>query len=94
MPYGQVFRTGGDEFMAILNLDSEKWPDVLQRLKEAFTNWTGKKVEHLSVSIGAVMSSEVEYLTLNKMITMADHRMYKDKSEYYRRSGIDRRKNR
>lgn len=94
MPYGQVFRTGGDEFMAILNLDPEKWPDVLQRLKDAFNNWTGKKVEHLSVSIGVVMSSEAEYLTLNKMITMADHKMYEDKSEYYRRSGIDRRKNR
>lgn len=93
-PYGDVYRTGGDEFMSILHADPKQWPEIFRRLTVAFDGWTGKKVKKLSVSIGSVCSNEMDNLTLNKMITIADQRMYDDKAAYYNRSGVDRRKNR
>ncbi|ORT99740.1 putative sensory box/GGDEF family protein [Anaerovibrio sp. JC8] len=93
-PYGTVYRIGGDEFMSVLYAEPDQWPDIIQRLKEAFNGWKGEKVDKLSVSVGSVVFNEAENLTMKKMVTMADERMYQDKAEYYRHSGADRRKNR
>lgn len=91
-PYGNVYRVGGDEFMAILYNDIDDWPDVLQRLKEAFNEWSGKLVKNLAVAIGYANSNEDTYSSLSYMVSVADQEMYKDKAAYYKRAGIDRRK--
>lgn len=91
-PYGNVYRVGGDEFMAILYNNVHDWDDILKRLKEAFGSWSGKRVKSMAVAIGAANNYDSVYTNLNDMANSADQEMYKDKAEYYRRSGIDRRK--
>ncbi|ORT99328.1 diguanylate cyclase/phosphodiesterase [Anaerovibrio sp. JC8] len=93
-PYGNVYRVGGDEFMAILFNNVEDWPNILQRLKDSFEAWNGKLVKTLSVAIGSSSSRDYPALNLNDMVSSADQEMYKDKAAYYKRNGIDRRKNR
>ncbi len=91
-PHGKVYRVGGDEFMAMLDSDSSEWPDIMQRLKDSFNSWTGELVENLSVSIGTADNLTNKAITINDMIKLADQEMYNDKAEYYKRSGLDRRK--
>ena len=91
-PYGNVYRVGGDEFMAILYHDIDDWPDILQRLKESFNGWSGKLVKNLSVAIGCANNHEGSYNSLNDMVSVADQEMYKDKAAFYYRAGIDRRR--
>ena len=91
-PYGNVYRVGGDEFMAILYHDIDDWPDILQRLKESFNGWSGKLVKNLTVAIGYANNHEGSYNSLNDMVSVADQEMYKDKAAFYYRAGIDRRR--
>lgn len=90
--YGKVFRTGGDEFQAIIYLDNMT---SLSDLKEKFSNtvkcWSGNLVEELFVSAGYVSKSEVMDSTINEIVKLADQRMYQAKSQYYINKGIDRR---
>ncbi|MCR5757121.1 MAG: transporter substrate-binding domain-containing protein [Selenomonas sp.] len=91
-PYGSVYRTGGDEFMAILEALPEEIPTVLQALKTAFGQWQGKKIKHLSVSMGTAHNDNASKMTLQDLISVADQQMYQDKAAYYQRNGHDRRR--
>jgi diguanylate cyclase (GGDEF)-like protein len=88
---GKVYRIGGDEFVAIINADEGS----LENIKEAFANnvakWSGKLVDHLSVSCGYVTKKDLPEGSLHDMSLLADKRMYEDKANYYRRKGFDRR---
>lgn len=90
--HGNVYRLGGDEFMAVLFNDTENWLDILTRLKNAFSSWEGAHVKKLTVAVGAAQSSGNSFESINEMIAAADQEMYKDKAAYYERTGIDRRR--
>lgn len=90
--YGKVYRTGGDEFMAILfceDCDAEKYADLLSTV----TNYVnGKMDSDISIAVGVVtwkLNQDKNFFELEKM---ADVLMYQNKSKFYRESGIDRRK--
>ena len=91
--YGKIYRIGGDEFIALINIES----DNLKRLKndiELLTkSWSGKLVHSLSISCGYVTRIEAPNMTLAEISELADKKMYDAKNEYYMKSGIDRRKN-
>lgn len=90
-PYGKIFRTGGDEFFAIINTSKNQLAVILRDFEEATMTWKGKVVDKLSVSYGCVSYSDVKNGDIHEMIALADERMYKFKADYYQKKGIDRR---
>lgn len=78
-PYGKCYRTGGDEFAAIIEKETADDFHLLLQ-KEAGTHLlkTGTK---LSISVGVADSKDAE--SLRDIIQLADKRMYDEKNEYY-----------
>lgn len=89
--YGNVFRTGGDEFLALVHASKDQLDCILRDFDETVLAWRGKKVDSLSVSLGCVTRDEVKNGNIHEMVKLADERMYKNKAEYYQKKGIDRR---
>ncbi len=90
--YGSVYRTGGDEFAAIVNLPFDIRESVMAKLHESFNAWRGKDVDTLSISTGYVTGSEKEAGSLNEMRREAEKRMYSHKADHYMKEGNDRRR--
>lgn len=90
-PYGQLFRIGGDEFAAAIYASGDELKRIERDLEEHATNWQGKLVESLSISLGVVSRAEFRAVTLKEMVRMADERMYAAKERYYSQRGMDRR---
>lgn len=91
-PYGKIFRTGGDEFVAIVDSDLEDMERLLQKLRETLANWSGKKVKYLALSCGyAIVENDFETQVV-EALKEADRLMYEDKRKYYESRGIERRK--
>lgn len=89
--YGNAYRTGGDEFMAILEGISPEAYELKRRQLEETKAFNGKYVKELSVSVGIAEAKE-EKNDLHELLQEADQEMYADKEEYYRRTGRERRK--
>ncbi|MCR4617648.1 MAG: sensor domain-containing diguanylate cyclase [Lachnospiraceae bacterium] len=89
--FGSIYRTGGDEFIAVLSCDKEKLKSALTDFDDKMANWKGKKVSSMSVSYGYVSKEEEPTLSVRKLVAIADKRMYEAKSLYYKNSGLDRR---
>ncbi len=90
-PYGKIYRIGGDEFAAILNMSEEKFQEVLKHLKESVDSWSGKEVSELAMSIGSASEKEFPSENITELIRIADERMYEAKEAYYRDTGKKRR---
>ncbi|MCR5303558.1 MAG: sensor domain-containing diguanylate cyclase [Lachnospiraceae bacterium] len=90
-PYGKLYRTGGDEFIAILLCDREKLKEILADFDDAMAKWKGKLVDNLTVSYGCISSEEEPEMSVRELGIVADKRMYEAKSEHYRKIGVDRR---
>ncbi|MBO4266559.1 MAG: GGDEF domain-containing protein [Lachnospiraceae bacterium] len=91
-PYGSVYRTGGDEFAIIANIEENELNDVIEKLKERFDNWRGILFPTLSISMGYVSAADVSDISIDEMRREAEKRMYAHKSEFYQRKGNDRRR--
>lgn len=90
--YGKIYRIGGDEFAAVLNIPLGDYDSVREKLRKIIDSWEGKLVKKLSVSIGFMPRWEGEDLSLKELLQAADRRMYSSKSTYYAQKGVDRRK--
>ena len=87
---GKVYRIGGDEFMIITQI---KDPDSLKTaIKEKTKAWKGHYTDELNLSVGYASLSENQDASIDDLEHLADTRMYVDKSEFYRKSGNDRRR--
>lgn len=89
--YGRVYRTGGDEFSAIIFVSKTQLDTLKQDFEDTINNWKGKFINSISVSCGYVTRKEMPNASLSEISKIADERMYEDKSEFYRKKGIDRR---
>ena len=89
-PYGKVYRTGGDEFMAVVH--TSDCAALVGEIRQRTASWHGKLVEGVSISLGYASLSEHSDSGVRDLEKIADRRMYEDKAEYYRTSGKDRRK--
>lgn len=86
---GKVYRTGGDEFMAVATTDA---PDQIQSMIGRLTEtWRGQHVGQLSLSVGYASHREHPELDLHGLEILADQMMYRDKKRYYSIAGNDRR---
>ncbi len=89
---GKSYRTGGDEFMAILRCDKDQLNNALEEFEKTISDWSGILVKKLSISYGYVRADEFKDMTIRELATVADKRMYEDKEEYYRKNGIVKRR--
>ena len=88
-PEDICFRMGGDEFAVI-----SKRPVIKQSLsnfKDAESKWKGELISEMHVAVGVASRDEYPELSFEELAKIADDNMYKNKSEFYRSSGLDRR---
>ncbi|MHB9095295.1 MAG: sensor domain-containing diguanylate cyclase [Eubacteriales bacterium] len=87
-----IFRYGGDEMVILLpNSDYRQTAKVVGRIKANTEDWNlanCNKQIFLHLSIGWFTAREAE--SLEKLVTTADERMYRDKTEYYKSHGLVR----
>ena len=87
---GRIYRTGGDEFTALLH--TEDVNEVDERIKKKASDWHGEYVDSLAMSIGyAICRQQHPDISIEELERIADEEMYKAKSRYYSETGFDRR---
>ena len=89
--YGKIYRTGGDEFVALIYADDNQLEDIKKDMIETANSWKGELNKSLAMSCGYVTKKDADGMTLHQIAVLADRRMYEDKSKYYKNKGIDRR---
>jgi len=89
--FGQIFRTGGDEFVALLFIEAEKMLDVGFNFEKRMAAWRGARVKELSISWGSAAHRDYPRYTVQELARVADRGMYKAKEYYYTQNGMDRR---
>ncbi len=87
--YGDCYRTGGDEYVAILQMERKLIPQMRKMLEEEFASWRGWLVENIHVSYGWVRTNEYPEASIDELIDIADKRMYEMKTKYYKKLGYD-----
>ena len=87
---GKVYRTGGDEFIAIVH--SDDCAALIDEIRSKTAAWHGTMVESLSISVGFACHKDDPDAGIEDLEKIADTNMYADKAEYYRQSGTDRRR--
>lgn len=90
--YGQVYRTGGDEFVVIMECSKNELGQILAAFDRLTSAWKGKGGSSISIARGVVICADYPHLNFAAMIDMADRRMYEDKKHYYISTGKKRRK--
>ena len=90
--YGSVYRTGGDEFTAVLFVDGPRLEAIKKDLDAAVRAWHGNIVKELYLACGYAASSQYPDADLRKLNEYADKQMYADKELYYSKKGLDRRR--
>ncbi len=92
-PFGTCYRTGGDEFIVLAHLeDSALIPALEGQLESKANAWHGKEAPSLSLSVGSAEAADHPGVSMEKLVSIADQEMYKEKTAYYSKSGVDRRK--
>ena len=86
---GKVYRTGGDEFFAIICTDNPN--EICNEIRKKAGDWRGVYSDTLSISLGYASHKENPLSTLSDLEYIADTNMYYDKEKYYKKMGIDRR---
>lgn len=89
--YGKIYRIGGDEFVVLIQESVSNIDSILQVFDTTIHDWQGKYSNSMSVSYGIVQSSEQDFDSILSVSKLADERMYKNKTNYYKISGNDRR---
>lgn len=87
---GKAYRTGGDEFIAVVQTDD---PEAMRSaiMKKA-SEWRGAYVDEVTVSVGFAAIKDHPGASVDELERLADEDMYAEKAKFYRERGIDRRK--
>lgn len=89
--YGRVYRTGGDEFVAIIFANRDRLAEIKVDFENVTMHWKGELVDELAISAGYVTKKEFPTETVREIAIIADERMYSQKSAFYLNKGVDRR---
>jgi len=89
--YGKIFRTGGDEFVAILHCDIEVYKGLVSQLRMEVNRANKMDGGELAIAVGAVAWKNNKDLSYTELEKLADKKMYDDKRNYYMSPGKDRR---
>lgn len=91
--YGELFRVGGDEFVAMIEADDRQLETIKLELEKMMKDYEIHPiVKGLSISCGYVQYKEFPDKQLAELAKIADMRMYEAKQAYYKTTGVDRRK--
>lgn len=90
--YGKVYRTGGDEFVAILEQEDLQVGQTIQTFKEMQEQWNGHYIHGLNISFGYVQGFADSNESMKEILKRAEILMYEDKARYYQKQGIERRR--
>ena len=85
-----VYRLGGDEFTVIMESPEAEAKKCLERMEKNCADWKGQFINGISISYG--VASTKEFSDLDFLLKAADQRMYEYKSNYYQKTGKDRRR--
>ena len=91
-PYGRVYRIGGDEFAAIIELDRDTLASAEKQFASEISKWSSENDTTLSISYGFCERRQFKNAELREIIDNADENMYREKAKYYQQSGKDRRR--
>jgi len=87
---GKVYRTGGDEFMAVTHTaDPEK---LRKSIWEKAAQWHGIYTDSVTLSVGYAAYKDKPGASVDDLEHMADADMYAQKEEHYKKLGIERRR--
>ncbi len=87
---GKVYRTGGDEFMAVLHT---KEPETIrEKIGERAKEWHGIYTEEITMSVGYAALSKYPGASIDDLERYADADMYANKDRFYKERGIERRR--
>ena len=87
---GKTYRTGGDEFAALVH---EKSPERMrEEIHKKASEWHGEYTDKMTVSVGYAAYANHPDATVDDLEHIADADMYAAKDRYYRETGIDRRR--
>lgn len=89
--YGDIFRVGGDEFVAVLYATKQELEEAISSFNRLIELHNQQDNDNLSISIGYSTIHELEKVSFEELAHSADVKMYKDKSDYYTQTGKDRR---
>ena len=81
-----LFRIGGDEFVALCRGMEEG--ELYREVEELRTELDR---EHVTMAVGAAVNT-LGAVGFDHLLTEPERRMYQDKAEYYRKSGLNRRR--
>ncbi len=87
---GKVYRTGGDEFMAILHTDDAE--SIRSQIIQKASEWHGMYTDKLTMSVGYASHKDNPDLRIDDIEHKADSDMYSEKDKYYRENNINRRR--
>ena len=86
-PYGEVYRTGGDEFFALLlDVTEEQWETIKNDMAENLKTANAGQQIPLSMALGA---APLQNGNINQAIQLSDERMYAHKQSQYQEKGED-----
>ena len=93
---GRCYRTGGDEFVVLTNMDREACENAIRQLELETGRWHGTAVKSLSAAAGYALAGDFDdkSMTAEGLVSESDKMMYNAKASYYQNSGRDRRKRR
>ena len=88
---GKCYRTGGDEFVVLANMEKDQTSEAMSRLTWQTARWHGENVPELHLAVGCATAADHPGLSAEKLVGVADQAMYAEKAAYYRSAGVDRR---
>jgi diguanylate cyclase (GGDEF)-like protein len=86
--FGHVYRTGGDEFVALIFAKEEAVLLLKDEIINRVEKWRGDYVHTMSISMGFASKREFPDSSISELAVISDRRMYEDKKTYYSKSGI------
>ena len=85
---GECFRTGGDEFLVFLHSTEEEIEGLSSLCQAKAAEWKGFKNETMSLAIGYATVADSNETNLDKLVALADAKMYEEKKRYYEEHGL------
>ena len=80
---GNTYRIGCDEFVVFGYMNKGEIESTINNLNDTVNNWSGIRVDNLSISFGFAHYDDFPNLTIEELTKEADKEMYLMKKHYY-----------